>query len=394
MFCAAGLFALTAFAATALAAPPVVSNIRAAQRAGTHLVDIYYDVSDADGNSPLTVYVAISANGGANYNVPVFTLTGAVGPGVPLGSNQHIVWNAGTDWPGTFNSQCQVKIIADDGTAPPAPAGMAYIPAVPFQMGDTFLEQSDAMPVHGVYVSPFFMDKFDVTREQWLAVYTWAVGNGYSFDDAGSYAGNNYPVQTVNWYDAVKWCNARSEMAGLTPCYYTDATQATVYRTGQNNLTNACVNWTANGYRLPTETEWEKAARGGLGGHRFPWGDTISRANANYYSQPTSYAYDLGPARGLSSSTAVNSYAPNGYGLYDMAGNVFQWCWDWYNPTWYGQPSASSDDPHGPPTPQSHRVLRGGSCNSNAIYAQCAYRDSLNPSNAYLNYGFRCVRGF
>ena len=79
------------------AAPPVVSNIRAAQRAGTHLVDIYYNVADADGNSPLTVYVAVSANGGANFNVPVFTLTGAVGPGVTLGNDRHIVWNAGTD---------------------------------------------------------------------------------------------------------------------------------------------------------------------------------------------------------------------------------------------------------------------------------------------------------
>ena len=376
------------------AAPPVVSNIRAAQRAGTHLVDIYYNVADADGNSPLTVYVAVSANGGANFNVPVFTLTGAVGPGVTLGNDRHIVWNAGTDWPSQFNSQCKVKIIADDGTAPPAPAGMAYIPAVPFQMGDTFLEQTTAMPVHGVYVSAFFMDKFDVTREMWLDVYTWAIGNGYTFDNAGTYRGNNHPVQTVNWYDSVRWCNARSEKAGLTPCYYTDATQTTVYRTAQNNLTNACVKWTANGYRLPTETEWEKAARGGSGGKRFPWGDTISRSQANYYGQPGSYLYDLGPAGNLGSTTPVNTYSPNAYGLYDMAGNVYQWCWDWYDGNWYGQPAASSDDPHGPPTVLSSRVLRGGAWPDGAIYSQCAFRLSIYPSDAYSGIGFRCVRGF
>jgi len=208
----------------------VVSNIRASQRAGTHLIDLYYNVADADGNSPLTVYVAVSDNAGVSYNVPVFTLTGAVGPGVTLGNDRHIVWNAGTDWPGRFSSQCRVRITADDGTAPPAPAGMAYIPAGPFQMGDTFVELANAMPVHGVYVSAFFMDKFDVTREQWLDVYTWAIGNGYSFGNGGTYSGNNHPVQTVNWYDAVKWCNARSEKEGLTPCYYTDATQTTVYR--------------------------------------------------------------------------------------------------------------------------------------------------------------------
>ena len=394
---AVGLFAFTLVAVTALAAPPVVSNIRAAQRAGTHLVDIYYNVADADGNSPLTVYVAVSANGGVNFNVPVFTLTGAVGPGVTLGNDRHIVWNAGTDWPGQFNSQCKVKIIADDGTAPPAPTGMAYIPAVPFQMGDTYLEQTTAMPVHGVYVSAFFMDKFDVTRETWVDVYTWAIGNGYDFNNAGTYSGNNHPVQTVNWYDAVKWCNARSEKAGLTPCYYTDATQTTVYRIGPNNLTNACVKWAANGYRLPTETEWEKAARGGSGGKRFPWGDTIYSTNANYNSS-ASYAYDLGPVRGYTygggSTSPVNNYAPNAYGLYDMAGNVWQWCWDWYDGNWYGQPAASSDDPHGPPTALSYRVLRGGAWSLNAIYSQCAFRCSYDPNYAGFDVGFRCVRGF
>jgi formylglycine-generating enzyme required for sulfatase activity len=373
------------------ATPPVVSNIRAAQRAGTHLVDIYYNVSDAEGNSPLTVYVAISANGGLNFNVPVFTLTGAVGPGVALGNDRHITWNAGTDWPGQFNSQCKVKIIADDGTAPPAPAGMAYIPALPFQMGDTFLENTASMPVHSVYVSRFFMDKFDVTREQWLDVYTWAIGNGYAFDNGGSFYGNNHPVHTVNWYDAVKWSNARSEKEGLTPCYYTDASQSAVYRSGQLGISNACVKWSATGYRLPTEAEWEKAARGGAAARRFPWGDTISRSQANYYGQPG--GYDLGPAGYLNATTPVNAYAPNGYGLYDMAGNVWQWCWDVYDQNWYGQPAASSDDPHGPPTPASGRVLRGGAWFISANYSQCAYRNDNDPVSANGYFGFRCVRG-
>lgn len=389
------LLALTTLLVTVTshAAPPVVSNVRATQRPGTHLVDIYYNVSDADGNSPLTVYVAVSANGGVNFNVPVFTLTGAVGPGVTLGNDRLIVWNAGTDWPGQFNSQCRVKITADDGTAPPAPTGMGYIPGVPFLMGDTFLENTASMPVHSVYVSPFFMDKFDVTREQWLDVYTWAIANGYSLG-GGAYNGNNHPVQSVSWYDAVKWCNARSEKEGLTPCYYTSASQATVYRSGNENLTNACVKWNANGYRLPTEAEWEKAARGGLAGKRFPLGDTISRSQANYYGQPGSFAYDLGPAGYLNTTTVVNAYTPNGYGLYDMAGNVWQWCWDWYDGNWYGQPAASSDDPHGPPTVLSYRVLRGGAWNYNASNAQCAYRDDYDPSSANNNIGFRCVRGF
>jgi hypothetical protein len=211
-FAALLLCVLFALVSAAQAAPPVVSNIRASQRAGTHLIDLYYNVADADGNSPLTVYVAVSDNAGASYNLPVFTLTGAVGPGVTLGNDRHIVWNAGTDWPGRFSSQCRVRITADDGTAPPAPAGMAYIPAGPFQMGDTFMEGGTSeLPVHTVYLSAFFMDKNLVSRELWLDVYAWALGQGYSFDNGGSFKDVNHPVQNINWFTAVKWCNARAE---------------------------------------------------------------------------------------------------------------------------------------------------------------------------------------
>ncbi len=169
--------------------------------------------------------MAVSDNAGASYNVPVFTLTGAVGPGVSPGNDRLIVWNAGTDWPGRFNTQCRVRIVADDGTAPPAPTGMSYIPPGPFQMGDTFLTDGSGateLPLHTVYVSAFFMDKYEVGRELWLDVFAWAIGNGYSLS-SGSFKSANHPVHTINWYDAVKWCNARSEKEGLSPCYYTDA---------------------------------------------------------------------------------------------------------------------------------------------------------------------------
>ena len=151
-----------------------------------------------------------------------------------------------------------------------APAtNMALISAGSFTMGDSL----DGGPVRTNYVSAFYMDKYEVTKASWDELYQWATNHGYSFDDAGSGKEVNHPVQTIEWYDAVKWCNARSEKEGRMPAYYTDATLTTVYRSGQTNVQNDWVKWKA-GYRLPTEAEWEKAARGGASGHRFPWADT------------------------------------------------------------------------------------------------------------------------
>jgi formylglycine-generating enzyme required for sulfatase activity len=215
---------------------------------------------------------------------------------------------------------------------------MVLIPAGSFTMGNCMFVsegRSDELPVHTVYVSAFYMDQYLVTKVRWDGVNQWATNHGYNFDNIGFGKAANHPVQTINWLDAVKWCNARSEMEGLNPCYYTSANQVAVYRSGQVNLTNACVNWAANGYRLPTEAEWEKAARGGLSGHRFPWGDTISWSQANYYAYPSGHTYDVNPTEGINPvffgvpyTSPVDYFAPNGYGLYDMAGNVSQWCWD------------------------------------------------------------------
>jgi len=270
-----------------------------------------------------------------------------------------------------------------------APSGMVLIPAGSFTMGDALDGQSAATPTVTVNVSAFYMDANLVTWSQWQGVYVYATNHGYGFVNGGSGKAANHPVQTVDWYDCVKWCNARSQQAGKVPVYYTDAGLTKVYT---NLEVTVYVNWGAQGYRLPTEAEWEKAARGGLSGQRFPWGNLISQTNANYSGATGSYSYDLGPngfnsiglVGGFPYTSPVGSFVPNGYGLYDMAGNVWQWCWDWY-----GTPYAGGTDPRGVAA-GSYRVGRGGGWYFIASYCRAAVRYDFGYPDYWFNFiGFR-----
>lgn len=286
---------------------------------------------------------------------------------------------------------------------------LRIIPAGLFLMGnsDTNVNKPVESPVHEVAVGALYMDKYEVRKSLWDTVKSWAATNGYADLGAGAGTDGTHPVQIVTWYDCVKWCNARSEMDGLTPVYHTDSAKTNVYRAGTTVLDASFVLWSANGYRLPTEAEWEKAARGGLVTNHYPWPSTsaaftndIDGSNANYKNSGD--PFETAPTTDTD-TTPVGYYnggmagpdMTNGYGLYDMAGNVSEWCWDWYGTNYYATypTNAWPADPTGP-TGGTQRVTRGCNWNNPVAALRCAARAGANPATGSGGYlGFRCVRG-
>lgn len=277
---------------------------------------------------------------------------------------------------------------AKTAAAAAALAHFALIPAGEFTMGDT-LDKEVASPPHPVNVSAFYMSKTEVSKVQWDEVRAWAQQHGYSDLPEGKGKRIDHPVQFVTWYDSIKWCNAKSEQDGLRPCY---TVGGGVYRLDQREP--AC-DWTANGYRLPTEAEWEKAAWGGGSGKRFPWGDTIAHSQANYKAGHEIYqvgpvgchpAYEDGEQPGTS---PVGSFPPNGYGLYDVVGNVSEWCWDWSS----AYPATLQTDPRGDKS-GADRVFRGGHWSNGGLGCRPGHRAICDPKHSEFCIGLRVARRF
>jgi uncharacterized repeat protein (TIGR02543 family) len=362
---------------------PVVSNLTATQRPGTKLVDITYDVT-AD-TPTVTIILEISADGGTTWTVTSTTCTGAIGANIGTGNGNVITWNAGTDWNEQQTGQMQFRVSTADHHE-----DLSLIAAGEFTMGDTLDGMTNAPPVT-VNVSAFYIAKHEVTKALWDEVRTWAASEGYSDLPLGAGKAANHPVQELTWHAMLKWCNARSQKDGLTPCY---TVSGDIYKTGMSD--NPDCNWAASGYRLPTEAEWEKAARGGVNGKRYPWdSDTISHTAANYYASGTAFgnlsgdagyhpAYNDGT---LPYTSPVGSFAANGYGLYDIAGNVWEWCWDWY-----GSYTSGVTDPRGPATGQ-YRIIRGGNWGDYGVSdCRVAARATDSPTESLQGHGFRTAR--
>ena len=292
----------------------------------------------------------------------------------------------------TTNSDARFRIVNADNSD--APTNMVLIPGGVLLMGDNLGDGDDDLeqPVHSVYVSPFYMDRFEVTKALWDQVHTWWTNGGGILPEFGGFGkSDDHPIHTVTWQNAATWCNARSLMEGLTPCY--DLSEF------RSNWTATC-NWEADGYRLPTDAEWEKAARGGLTGRRFHWGDTVDHSHANYSAYGSLFDYDPTPYTsptphpdyddGVTPFTSpAGSFAPNAYGLFDMSGNVWEWCWDAFEEYLSGHVV----DPRGPGS-GAVRVIRGGGWSTYGETMRSAFRfDDLAVGGYYSEYGFRCVRG-
>ena len=265
------------------------------------------------------------------------------------------------------------------GTEPPTepPEGMVLIPAGTFQMGSDDEEaRTDEQPVHTVHLDAFYMDVYEVTNAQFKA-----------FVDANP----DWQKDRIDdrFYDSLS--------------YYLSDWTGTDYPAGQANHPVTYVNWYAAmayaewaGKRLPTEAEWEYAARGGLAGKKYPWGNTITDADANYADD--NYDPDV------SYTTPVGQYPANGYGLYDMAGNVEEWCLDAGIFDFYAASDNSRNPIAGGKTVQwlrenftsitddLGRVLRGGSWLYNAQDVRAASRNWNSPKSGLDYPGFRCVK--
>ena len=265
------------------------------------------------------------------------------------------------------------------------PAGFVYIPEGEFQMGSK-AGDTDNKPVHKVTISKgFFMGECEVTQWGYLDV----MGEWGGTEPSETYGkGDDYPAYNVSWYDAVVYCNKRSLAEGLIPCYTiknsTDPEDWETVPTSSDSSWNEVIcDFEVNGYRLPTEAEWEYAARAGNGTTDTRiWSGTDKEEELGNYAWYRSNSDDK--------THVVGETKPNGYGLCDMSGNVWEWCWNWYTEDGYDVGTEGGSDPKGASSGE-YRVGRGGGWDDYSGGCAVSYRSYSDPYDRGSKLGFRVV---
>ena len=267
---------------------------------------------------------------------------------------------------------------------PVAPPDMVPVQGGTFTMGCTG-EQTGCYgsesPTHEVTLSDFEIGKYEVTQGQWMALMSDINPSG---TPSFTVCGDSCPIERVSWYDAVVFCNRLSEQLGYTPCYYSDAGYSQLYGKSGSvwSLPNTgTIYWKqdANGYRLPTEAEWEYAARGG----------SVATVQTLYSGSNDVNAVAWYFGNSGSTTHPVGGKQANALGLYDMSGNVYEWCYDWYGSSYYANSPGCT--PVGESS-GSNRVGRGGSWSSGAVSSRVAHRNYGTPGNRNNYIGFRLSR--
>ncbi|MCP4545964.1 MAG: formylglycine-generating enzyme family protein [bacterium] len=387
---------------------PVVSNVQAVQRNDdSGFVDITFDLFDADGDA-MTLQLFLSDDGGVTFPIECLSLTPPPGSSFTSGNNRSLIWDARADYP-DYDGDYHVRVQADDGQSSPPPGTFVLIPAGSFTMGsplDELGRHPDEQQHEVTLTRSFYVQTTEVTNQQYVAMAQFAYDNdpplvtatssslqdnqdgstqelldldsGYceiSFSggvftvDSGK---ENHPVKGVTWYGSACYCDWMSLQADLPKAYD---------HSGDWSC-NAGDPYNAEGYRLPTEAEWEYACR--AGSITALANGEITVLTCGYDPVLAEIGWYCGNDEGWPSPVAQK--IDNAWGLFDMHGNLYEWCNDWYRT--YG---GDETDPIGSGS-GDYRMIRGGHWNDYALYCRSAERDVGIPSSIRSHIGFRPVR--